>query len=112
MVLFIADTVLNRWLRLSEYELPRGEFPFHYMELALEKKLTRKLNDLRDALTKTKGSIKYDWSGVECIRSKEEFQDWRDDMGYDRRRDDGHARSSQVPQPTCYWTFMAVGEPD
>ena len=19
---------------------------------------------------------------------------------------------SQVPQPTCYWTFMAVGEPD
>ena len=75
-----------------KYELPRGEFTFYYLELALEKKLTRKLNDLRAALTKTSGSIKYDWSGVECIRSKEEFQDWRDDMGYDRRRDDGHAR--------------------
>ena len=24
----------------------------------------------------------------------------------------GYPRASQVPQPTCYWTFMAVGEPD
>ena len=81
-----------------KYELPRGEFTFYYLELALEKKLTRKLNYLRDTLTKTSGSIKYDWSGVECIRSKEEFQDWRDDMGYDRRRDDGHARRDQGPR--------------
>ena len=21
-------------------------------------------------------------------------------------------QASQVPQPTCYWTFMAVGDPD
>ena len=81
-----------------KYELPRGEFTFYYMELALEKKLTRKLIDLRDALTKTKGSIKYDWSGVECIRSREEFQEWRDDMGFDRRRDEGHGRRDQGPR--------------
>ena len=81
-----------------KYELPRGEFTFYYMELALEKKLTRKLNDLRDALNKTKGSIKYDWSGTECIRSKEDFLEWRDAMGYDRRRDDGHVRRDQGPR--------------
>ena len=81
-----------------KYELPRGEFTFYYMELALEKKLTRKLIDLRDALTKTKGSIKYDWSGVECIRSREEFQELRDVMGFDRRRDEGHGRRDQGPR--------------
>ena len=83
-----------------KYELPRGVFTFYYLELALEKKLTRKLNDLRDALTKTRGIIKYDWSGTECIRSKAEFQEWRDAMGtgYDRRRDDGYGRRDQGPR--------------
>ena len=30
-----------------KYELPRGDFTFYYLELALEMKLTRKLNYLR-----------------------------------------------------------------
>ena len=75
-----------------KYELPRGDFTFYYLELALEMKLTRKLNHLRDSLIQSKGSIKYDWSGTECIRSRAEFEDWRDDMGYNRYRDDGHRR--------------------
>ena len=81
-----------------KYELPRGDFTFYYLELALEMKLTRKLNHLRDSLTKTNGNIKYDWSGTECIRSRAEFEDWRDDMGYNRHRDDGHRRRDQGPR--------------
>ena len=81
-----------------KYELPRGVYTFYYLELALEKKLARKLNDLRDSLTKTKGSIKYDWSGTECIRSREDYLDWRDDMGYEWRRDDVGRRRDQGPR--------------
>ena len=81
-----------------KHELPRGDFTFYYLELALEKKLARKLNDLRDSLTKTKGSIKYNMPGTEYISSREEFLEWRDAMGYIRRRDDGHRRREQGPR--------------
>ena len=73
-----------------KYDLPRGNYTFYYLELALEKKLTRKLNDLRDTVTKTKGSIKYNVPGTEYINNREEFLEWRDAMGCIRRRDDGH----------------------
>ena len=81
-----------------KYELPRGAYTFYYLELALEKKLARKLNDLRDSLTKTKGSIKYDGSGTECIRSREDYLDWRDAMGYEWRRVDVGRRRDQGPR--------------
>merc|ERR1719233_2781481 len=81
-----------------KYELPRGAYTFYYQELALEKKLARKLNDLRDSLTKNKGSIKYDWSGTECIRSREDYLDWRDDMGYEWRRDEIVRKRDQGPR--------------
>ena len=81
-----------------KHELPKGEFTFYYLELALESKLARKLSDLRDSLTKTKGSIRYDWSGTECIKSKAEFEEWRESMGYNRRRDDGYRRRDQGPR--------------
>ena len=79
-----------------KYELPRGTYTFYYLELALEKKLARKLNDLRASLTK--GSIKYDWSGTECIKSREDYLDWRDTMGYEWRRDDIGRRRDQGPR--------------
>ena len=81
-----------------KYDLPRGNYTFYYLELALEKKLTRKLNDLRDTVTKTKGSIKYNVPGTEYINNREEFLEWRDAMGCIRRRDDGHGRRDHGPR--------------
>ena len=41
-------------------ELPKGTFTFYYMELTLEVKLQRKVNQLKDILGKSKGQIQYD----------------------------------------------------
>merc|ERR1712059_235660 len=43
------------------YELPTGTFTFYYLELALESKLQRKVNQLKEILGKSKGQIQYDW---------------------------------------------------
>merc|ERR1712029_633528 len=67
------------------YELPKGTFTFYYMELALEAKLQRKVNQLKDILGKSKGQIQYDWKAVQYIQSKEQFIDWKQSMGGSRR---------------------------
>ena len=40
------------------------------MELALEAKLQRKVNQLKEILTKSKGQIQYDWKSVQYIQSR------------------------------------------
>merc|ERR1719340_76927 len=52
------------------YELPSGTFTFYYLELALEAKLQRKVNQLKEILG----------------RSKEQFIDWKRSMGGLKRR--------------------------
>jgi len=73
------------------YELPSGTFTFYYMELALEAKLQRKVNQLKEILGKSKGQIQYDWKSVQYIQSKEQFIDWKRSMGSLKRgrRPDG-----------------------
>ena len=39
------------------YKLPKGTSTFYYMELALEAKLQRKVNALKDILDRSKGQI-------------------------------------------------------
>jgi hypothetical protein len=67
------------------YELPTGTFTFYYMELALEAKLQRKVNQLKEILTKSKGQIQYDWKAVQYIQSREQFIDWKQTMGGNRK---------------------------
>jgi len=67
------------------YELPSGTFTFYYMELALEAKLQRKVNQLKEILTKSKGQIQYDWKAVQYIQSREQFIDWKQTMGGNRK---------------------------
>ena len=55
---------------IRRYELPSGTFTFYYMELALEAKLQRKVNQLKEILTKSKGQIQYDWKAVQYIQSR------------------------------------------
>merc|ERR1711962_242838 len=77
------------------YELPKGTFTFYYMELALEAKLQRKVNQLKDILGKSKGQIQYDWKAVQYIQSKEQFIDWKQSMGGSRRGPGLHRRQLQ-----------------
>jgi len=63
------------------YELPSGSFTFYYLELALEAKLQRKVNQLKEILGRSKGQIQYDWRGAQYIQSKEQFIDWKRSMG-------------------------------
>merc|ERR1711971_377397 len=63
------------------YEMPAGTFTFYYLELALEAKLQRKVNQLKEILSKSKGQIQYDWKNVQYIQSKEQFIDWKRSMG-------------------------------
>ena len=71
-----APALLSHCLFLSiecvmpRYELPTGTFTFYYMELALEAKLQRKVNQLKEILTKSKGQIQYDWKAVQYIQSR------------------------------------------
>ena len=83
-----------------KYELPLGQYTFYYLELALEKKLARKLDDLRRSLLKTKGTIKYDSSlpGTRYISSLAEFQEWQEKMGGDDYPRDDHRRRYEGPR--------------
>merc|ERR1719219_3199100 len=62
-----------------------GTYTFYYLELALEAKLQRKVNQLKDVMGKSKGEIQYDWKAVQYIQSKEQFIDWKQSMGGSRR---------------------------
>merc|ERR1712012_1064517 len=67
------------------YDLPAGTFTFNFLELALEAKLQRKVNQLKEILSKSKGQIQYDWKNVQYIQSKEQFIDWKRSMGGNRK---------------------------
>merc|ERR1712037_129443 len=64
------------------YELPGGTFTFYYLELALEAKLQRKVNQLKEILGRSKGQIQYDWRSVQFIQ-------WKRSMGGLKRRGGG-----------------------
>ena len=67
--------------KAPKYEIPRGDFTFYYLELALDSRLKRKVDQLKEVLAGSKGNITYDWRGVEYIRSKDQFLDWKFEMG-------------------------------
>jgi len=85
------------------YELPKGNFTFYYMELALEAKLQRKVNQLKEVLKGTKGQIQYDWKQVQYIQSREQYNEWRQSMG-----DRGSRRSKVTGHREVMDTFRAA----
>jgi len=83
------------------YDLPTGTFTFYYLELALEAKLQRKVNQLKEILSRSRGQIQYDWKNVQYIQSKEQFIDWKRSMGGLKR-----GRRPEGPRE-CLDTFKA-----
>jgi len=60
-----------------KYEMPSNNFTFYYLELAIDSRLKRKVDQLKQVLEGSRGNITYDWRGVDYIRSKEEYLDWK-----------------------------------
>jgi len=60
-----------------KYEMPSSVFTFYYLELAIDSRLQRKVDQLRQVLEGSKGNITYDWRGCEYIRNKEQYLDWK-----------------------------------
>jgi len=60
-----------------KYEMPSNVSTFYYLELAIDSRLQRKVDQLKQVLEGSKGNITYDWRGCEYIRSKEQYLDWK-----------------------------------
>ena len=72
-------------------------YTFYYLELAIDSRLQRKVDQLRQVLNGSRGNITYDWRGVEYIRNKEEFLDWKYHMS-GRTSDGGGGRRFHGPR--------------
>merc|ERR1711997_1409177 len=69
------------------YELPDdGTYTFYYLELALEAKLQKKVNQLKEVMGKSKGEIKYDNKNTETITDGKEAMRWREQFTGRRKR--------------------------
>lgn len=69
------------------YELPdEGTYTFYYLELALEAKLQKKVNQLKEIMGKSKGEIKYDNKNTETIADGKEAMRWREQFTGRRKR--------------------------
>jgi len=80
-----------------KYELPSNVCTFYYLELAIDSRLQRKVDQLRQVLEGTRGNITYDWRGVDYIRNKEEFLDWKYERS-GRSNDNGGGRRFHGPR--------------
>jgi len=60
-----------------KYEMPSNVSTFYYLELAIDSRLQRKVDQLKQVLEGSKGNITYDWRGCEYIRNKEQYLDWK-----------------------------------
>jgi len=76
------------------YEVPE-DFTFYYLELPLENQLKRKVDKFKAIIKAAKGRVEYDWRDVEFIRNKDDFIDWKQQMG---GREDYGDRGSFIPR--------------
>merc|ERR1711971_1238549 len=63
-----------------------GTYTFYYLELALEAKLQKKVNQLKEVMGKSKGEIKYDNKNTETITDGKEAMRWREQFTGRRKR--------------------------
>jgi len=80
------------------YEIPKGNYTFYYMELALEGKLTRKVQEFKEVLGRSKGNIQYNWNNVQYIQSKEQFTEWKQQFGGGFKRKHGGGQNRPAGQ--------------
>jgi len=91
------------------YEIPDdATYTFYYLELALEAKLQKKVNQLKEVMGKSKGEIKYDWKNTETISDGKEARNWREQFtGRRKRQGDREQGKKEV-----FHAFRAAPESD
>jgi len=63
-----------------DFEIP-NDATYYYLELPLESRCKKKVDNFRSMLKESKGKIEYDWRDVEYIRDKQDYLDWKHQMG-------------------------------
>jgi len=90
------------------YEIPDdGTYTFYYLELALEAKLQKKVNQLKEVMGKTKGEIKYDNKNTETIADGKEAVRWRQQFTGRRKRMD---KDGEQHKKEVFHAFRAAPE--
>jgi len=93
------------------YEIPDdATYTFYYLELALEAKLQKKVNQLKEVMGKSKGEIKYDWKNTETISDGKEAMRWREQFT-GRRKKHGDREQGQHKKEVFH-AFRAAPESD
>jgi len=81
----------------SAYDLsPDEKGTFYYLELALEAKLGRKVDMLKEVLSYTRGNLVFNWKNVYEVKSFEDTQNWREQFintNRPRREPNTHKRT-------------------
>lgn len=91
------------------YEIPDdGTYTFYYLELALEAKLQKKVNQLKEVMGKSKGEIKYDWKNTETISDGKEAMRWREQFTGRRKRGGGDRDKDQKKE--VFHAFRAAAD--
>ena len=88
------------------YDVPE-ESTFYYLELPLESKLGAKVEELKSLLKNSRGRIEYDWRDVEYIRTKDDYLDWKEQMGGEREVGRDHRRYERKGPKECLDTFKS-----
>jgi len=92
-----------------DFEIP-DEATFYYLELPLESRCKKKVDHFKSLLKDSRGKIEYDWRDVEYIRDKQDYIDWKHQMG-GREFDDRGPRRRDGPRE-CLDTFKSCSMPE
>merc|ERR1711971_1402633 len=84
-----------------------GTYTFYYLELALEAKLQKKVNQLKEVMGKSKGEIKYDNKNTETIADGKEAVRWRQQFTGRRKRMD---KDGEQHKKELFHAFRAAPE--
>jgi len=87
-----------------------GPYTFYYLELALEAKLQRKVNQLKEVMGKSKGVVKYDWKDTATVSDKRDQSEWREQFTGKRKFNGQRPTGDGAHQKEIFHSFRAAQE--
>lgn len=88
-----------------KFEMP-ADHTFYYLELGLEKKMQGQVEQFKSVLEGCEGRISYDWHGVDYIRSRQDFREWKYEMS---GRETGYGEKRSYGPREVLDTFKSAG---
>jgi len=87
------------------YDVPENS-TFYYLELPLESRLKRKVDEFASIVKGTRGKVEFDFRDVEYVKDKQDYIDWKIQMG-GRREEEHYPRSRRTELKDCIDTFRS-----